>query len=58
MFEGIKIVIMLECVQAFVPKSWTNVRQSTLTSISLTKWVFTFWNYLLIENYSVATSNI
>ena len=40
MFEGIKIVTTLECVRGFVPKGWTNVRQSMLTVISLSKWTF------------------
>ena len=40
MFEGIKIVTTLECVWGFVPKGWTNIRQSTLTVISLSKWTF------------------
>ena len=25
MFEGIKIFSTLECVQSFIPKSWTNI---------------------------------
>ena len=40
MFEGIKIVSTLDFVRGFVPKSWTNVRQSKLTVVSLTKWTF------------------
>ena len=40
MFEGIKIVTTLEYVRGFVPKGWTNVRQSMLTVISLLKWTF------------------
>ena len=37
---------MLECVQAFTPKSLTNRRQSKLTGIiCLTECAFTFWNY-------------
>ena len=40
MFERIKIVSTLECVRSFVTKSWTSVRQSTLTVVSLTKWTF------------------
>ena len=41
-FEGIKIVSALECFRGFVPKSWTNVRQSKLTLISLAKRTFYF----------------
>ena len=40
MFEGIKIATILECVRGFVPKGWTNIRQSILTVISLPKWTF------------------
>ena len=40
MFEGIKIVTAIECVKGFVSKIWTNVKQSELTVISLTKWTF------------------
>ena len=40
MFEGIKIVTTFECMRGLVPKGWTNVRQSTLTVISLSKWTF------------------
>ena len=40
-FEGIKIVSTLECFRGFVPKCWTNVRQSKLTVVSLAK--RTFW---------------
>ena len=52
MFEGIKIVTTLEYVKGLVPKGWTNIRQSKLIVISLTKWRFLFFkNYFLIENY-------
>ena len=40
MFEGIKIVTVLEYVMGFVLKGWTNIRQSILTVISLSKWTF------------------
>ena len=40
MFEGIKIVTRSEYVGGLVPKAWTNVRQSMLTVISLSKWIF------------------
>ena len=40
MFEGIKIVTTLECVKSFAPEGWTNIRQSILTVISLSKWTF------------------
>ena len=42
MFEGIKIVTTFECVKGLVPKvkGWTNIRQSVLTIISLSKWTF------------------
>ena len=36
-FEGITIVSVLECFQGFVPKRWSNVRQSKLTIVSLVK---------------------
>ena len=39
-FEGIKIVTMLQCVRGFIPKGWTNVRQSMLTVVNLSKWTF------------------
>ena len=34
---NIKTVSMLERVRGFVPKSWTSVRQSKLTVVSLAK---------------------
>ena len=37
MFQGIKIVTALEYVRRFVPKGMTNIRQSILTVISLSK---------------------
>ena len=40
MFEGIKIVTALEYVMGLVLKGWTNIRQSILTVISLSKWTF------------------
>ena len=40
MFDDIKIVTTLEYVRGFVPKGWTNIRQSTLTVISISKWTF------------------
>ena len=36
-FEGIKIVNTLECVRGFIPKSWTNARQSKLPVVNLAK---------------------
>ena len=36
-FKGIKIVSVLECLRCFVPKYWSNVRQSKLTVVSLVK---------------------
>ena len=36
-FEGIKIVSVLEFFRGFVPKIWTNVRQTKLTIVSLAK---------------------
>ena len=40
MFESIKIVAMFERVRGLVPKGWTNIRQSVLTVVSLSKWTF------------------
>ena len=40
MFEGIKVISTLECVRSFIPESWANVWESTLTGISPTKWTF------------------
>ena len=42
MFEGIKIVTTFERVRGSVPKGWTDIRQSMLTVISLSKWTFNF----------------
>ena len=39
-FEGIKIVSALGCFRGFVSNSWTNVRQSKLTAVSLAKKTF------------------
>ena len=39
-FEGIKTVTALEYFAGFVPKSWTNVRQSKLTVASFAKKTF------------------
>lgn len=37
MYEGIKIVSMLECIRGFATKCWINIRQSKMTIISLSK---------------------
>ena len=49
MFESIKIVRTLGCVQNFAPKSQTNVRKSKLPCISLTKMTF----YFLKTNFNL-----
>ena len=39
-FEGINIVNTLVCARDFVLKSWTNIRQSNLTVVTLAKRTF------------------
>ena len=40
MFEGIKNVTKFECVRGLVTKGRTNIRQSVLTVINLSKLTF------------------
>ena len=38
MLKGVEIVTTFDCVRGLVPKGRTNIRQSILTVISLSKW--------------------
>ena len=50
MFEGIKIISTFAYVRGLVPKGWTNITESVLTTKSFEKEILIFENYFFIEN--------